>query len=71
MRITREQLNDHMADWLTAKDNPEYGGDLIDWVWDWLISRGSIGPATGPHIHWLMLDDRLKKEEQNAANNPR
>lgn len=55
MIITREQFVEHFVGFLDAADNPEYGGTLIDWIWDWLIQQGSKAPATGPDVRWLQL----------------
>ena len=56
MIITRQQLAEHMDCYMReVADDPEYGGDRIDWVWDWLIAQGTTGPATGPTVRWLQL----------------
>lgn len=34
--VTRDDLAAHIAAF--PHDDPEYGGDLVDWVYDWLIN---------------------------------
>jgi len=58
MILTRAQFIAHLEEYTRdggVGDNPEYGGTIIDWVWDWLIRQGTTGPATGPSIRWLQL----------------
>lgn len=68
--ITRKQFAEHFAAFQGIAENPEYGGDVVDWLWDWLIQQGSTGPATGPHIHWLQLDKRPESEGKDFLRGP-
>lgn len=55
MILNREDFAKHLAAFQVAERNPEYGGGIVDWLWDWLLQHGTTGPATGPTIRWLQL----------------
>jgi len=54
-RITRDDLALHLAEFNKVADDPEFGGSLIDWVWDWLYSRGIGGHLTDSLSRWIIL----------------
>jgi len=53
--VTREQLAAHMKSFEYAARNPEYGGTVVDWIWDWLWQQSADGPAFNAHHRWIVM----------------
>lgn len=53
--IDREELAKHLEGYKAAASNPEYGGDLVDWIWDWLWQQTADGPVFNKHHRWIVM----------------
>lgn len=51
--FTRNDLAAHMKEYFdTVQNDPEYGGDIVDWIWDWLQGQ----KLTETVLHDLVQD---------------
>jgi len=56
--ITRKELADHIAKF--PNDDPEYGGTIVDWVWDWLV----VPPAAPARSKSVLRREAIQRGEE-------
>lgn len=48
MKLTREMLAQRLKEYPAIDANPEYGGTLVDWLWDWFLALALLPEKETP-----------------------